>query len=171
MTFLKENDGVILGYFRKSNLGIFDFVKYRKNYDDTLTIRIQLLDFPLFKGKQWESIYKTQEHSSRGQIVSIKVAHSVLYVKDTVLRVGEESVKTKAYRIKAEFTKKDKYSKVDQQYASEYDYLAPSENFPGSCPLFLYWLFDKNMVKLPISENPKYEITNSFNQVYTNCNW
>ncbi len=164
MTFLKNDEGAVKVFIDSSNLSLIGMIDPRKNYNDTLSIYFELLNFPLFTGKKWESMSQLQE-SARRPILNYNVVYNVSSIRDTIFFIESEEIKTKAYKIRADFTRNNK------KYHSEYVYLAPNKTFPGSCPLFLYWQFDKNSTLITENRNIKYEYTSFYKQPITNFNW
>lgn len=135
---IHEEHKIIKIFISKENLKIIDAIGLFTNYKDTITLEFDLLSFPLYKGKKWESTCKYQEFPKK-PIVSYNSNFEVIDIKDSTFTINDKEVKTKAYFLKGELKADNKTS------YSTYTYLAPTKDFPGTCPIFLWDQFFKDL--------------------------
>jgi hypothetical protein len=107
-------------------------VKNRANSTDTLSRQIELFKFPLYLGKKWESTVLYQEFLE-DSIVGVRASFEVKFIKDTMFYISNRKIETKAYFFEAKILENNPKGRV-----GKYMYLAPSEDFPGSCPLIVW---------------------------------
>jgi hypothetical protein len=152
---IQEENKIAKIFISKENLKIIDAIGFFPNYADTLTLEFELLNFPLHKGKKWETICKYQEFPKK-PVISYNSKFEVIDSKDSSFNVNGQEIKTKAFFLRGELKTENKTS------YSNYTYLAPSKDFPGTCPIFLWNQFFKDL-SYTNKENKivrKYTITN-----------
>jgi hypothetical protein len=135
---INEEHKIITFYFDKKNLKILDAFVIMNTSNDTLTIDFELLNFPLFMEKKWNTIGKYQEFPKK-PIVEYKAEFEIENVIDTTFAVNDVEIKTKAFFVKAMLINDNKKS------FGNYTYLASTKNFPGTCPVFLWNQFFKSL--------------------------
>ncbi len=139
-------------FIQKSNLKLIDAVGVWSNYyNDTMTIEYELLNFPMYEGKTWKSIIKQQKRP-RQEIFSSDAAFEVEAVQDTTFYIQNKKIKTQAYFIKGTLTTPKK-----ETFISQYIYLAPTKNFPGSCPVNMQGEFSKKLKRVDRRGNGAYQ--------------
>jgi len=165
VTYLKYNKDGVIGYIQKSNLNFLGIIGVGHKHNDTIISSHELLSFPLFYGKKWSGTCKLQNTHKKSSQKIYDVDFQIISVSDTTFFVESDKVKTKAFKIKADFMIKSVI------YKSEYIYLASSDNFPGSCPLFLYTQFDKNSIRVMDNKGIDYDYISVYIQTITNFHW
>jgi hypothetical protein len=131
-----EEKKVLKIFIEKTNLRIVDAIGMWNNYNDTMVLDFKLLNFPLYKGKKWKSICKYQEFP-RKPITRFDGEFEVSDVQDSVVVINDQKIKTKAFFLTGSLINDNKILK------SDYIYLAPTQEFPGTCPVFLWQQFFK----------------------------
>jgi len=120
-------------YIKKDDLSILD----PSGEEGTIDWDLKLLDFPLFIGKKWESIWTFQEFPNE-PVQKIKMSFEVVGTERFDYILGKDlDVEKKAFKIKAVIENGTESGKV-----TFYHFVPASADFPGSNIMDVYSEFE-----------------------------